>query len=179
MVVVDRDAAYWREQLNSLHSDLFGPAKADSLALVQLEVIDRATDETIQRLIAAGLLSKTARAARTLYPSGDKAEAAPLSDDERARAKSCRERAARKLKMAQVLGEGGFDEEARKALLEAIPMFAGTLAVEHRLPEPTELKDALQSPLSHHWSGSLPVLRAFAEGPGLDWKPVAECLARV
>jgi hypothetical protein len=179
VVVVDRDAANWREKLNSLHSDLFGPGKTDPLAPVRLEVIDRATDETIQRLIAAGLLSKTARAARTLYPSGENAEAAPLSDSECARARSCRERATRKLKMARVLGEGSFAEEARAALLEAIPLFAGALAVEHHLPEPPELKDALQAPLSHHWGGALPVLRAFAGDPGLDWRPVAECLARV
>jgi hypothetical protein len=179
VVVVDRDAANWREQLDSLHSDLFGPGKTDPLAPVQLEVIDRATDETIQRLVAAGLISKTARAARTLYPSGDNTDAVPLSDGERAKANSCRDRATRKLKMARVLGEGGFNEEARAALLEAVHTFATALAVEHRLPEPPELKDALRTPLSHHWGGALPVLKAFAQESGVDWKPVAECLARV
>jgi superfamily II DNA or RNA helicase len=179
VVVVDREAANWREKLNSLHSDLFGPGKIDPLAPVQLEVIDRATDESIQRLIAAGLISRTSRATRPLYPAGENTEAPPLSDEERAKAKSHRDRAARKLKMARVLGEGGLDEEAREALLAAIPMFAGALAVEHRLPEPTELKDALQPPLSHHWGRALPVLRAFAEEPGTAWKIVAEGLASV
>jgi superfamily II DNA or RNA helicase len=59
------------------------------------------------------------------------------------------------------------------------PMFAGALAVEHRLPEPIELKDALQPPLSHHWGEALLVIRAFVEKPGSDWKPVADCVAGV
>jgi len=41
---VDREAANWREKLNSLHSDLFGRAKPTH-SPVRLEVIDRATDE--------------------------------------------------------------------------------------------------------------------------------------
>ena len=179
VVIVDRDAANWREQLESLHADLFGPGKADPLAPVQLEVIDRATDETIQRLISAGLLNKTARAARLLYPGRHNGSPVILSDEERTRAQVHRERATRKLKMARVLGEGGFDEEARQSLLEAIRTFAAVLAVERRLPEPTELTDALQPPLSHHWAEALPTLKAFAQEPGSDWKPVAECLARI
>ncbi|HEY3916098.1 MAG TPA: DEAD/DEAH box helicase [Verrucomicrobiae bacterium] len=179
VVVVDREAASWRETLNSLHSDLFGPGKADPLASVQLEVIDRATEETIQRLIAAGLISKTARAARQLFPGQENAGPVALSTEERTKAKVHRERATRKLKMARVLGEGGFGEEARLALLEAIQTFAGALAVEHRLPEPSELKDALQPPLSHCWADALPTLKTFLQQPGSDWKPTAECLGRV
>jgi len=179
LVVVDRDAANWREKINSLHQDLFGPGKIDPLAPVQLEVIDRATDESIQRLIAAGLISKTSRAARTLYPSGESAEAAPLSDQERARAKACRDRGSHKLKMARVLGESGFHEEARHPLLESIHAFGTALAIEHRQPEPPEVRDALRPPLSHHLAGALPILKAFVEEPGSDWRPAAECLVHV
>jgi hypothetical protein len=176
VVVVDREAANWREKLKSLHSDLFGPGKADPLAPVQLEVIDRATDEAIQRLIAAGLISKTARAARLLFPGQGDVGSAALSAEERAKAKTHREHATRKLKMARVLGESGFGEEARLALLEAIHTFAGAMAVEHRLPEPLELKDALQPPVSHCWAEALPVLKTFVQEPKSDWKQAAECL---
>ncbi|MGO8765277.1 MAG: DEAD/DEAH box helicase [Limisphaerales bacterium] len=179
MVVVDREAANWRETLNSLHSDLFGPGKADPLAPVQLEVIDRATDETIQRLIATGLISKTVRAARQLFPGQDNAGSAALSAEEKARAKVHRDRANYKLKLARVLGESGFGGEARLALLEAIHAFAGVLAIEQRLPAPPELKDALQSPLSRCWAEALPVLKTFVQEPGSDWKQAAECLTRV
>jgi hypothetical protein len=179
LVVVDREAANWRETLNSLHSNLFGPGQADPLAPVQLEVIDRATDETIQRLIAAGVISQTARAARQLFPGQDPGGSAALSAEEKARAKVHRERATHKLKLARVLGEGGFGEEARLALLEAIHTLARALAVEQRLPEPSELKDALQPPLAHCWAETLPALKTFVQEPESDWKPAAECLARV
>ncbi len=179
VVVVERDAAGWSRQLGSLHAELFGPGKADPLAPVQLEVIDRATDETIQRLVAAGLISRTTRAVRPLLASGDTAETAPLSAEERARAGSFRERAARKLKMAGVLGAGGFDDEARQAVLETIQQLAGALAVEHRLSEPAGLSDALGAPLSHLWGEALPALRALVGNPGSSWKPAAERLARV
>ncbi len=178
LVVVDREAANWREKLAALHADLFGPGTTDPLAPVQLEVIDRATDEAIQRLTAAGLLAKTTRAQRPLFPLEDAAGAAALTAEETARAKLHREQAARKLKLARVLGEGGFGEEARPALLESLRTYAAALAVEHRLPEPSEPGDALQSPLAQHWAGALPVLKAFVEAPGSDWKPVADCLAR-
>jgi len=53
--------------------------------------------------------------------------------------------------MARVLGNAGFADEARSALLDAIHGMGSALAVERRLPEPAELKDALQPPLSHRW----------------------------
>ena len=68
-VVVERDAAQYREQLGSLHEEYFGPGRWDPLAPVRLEVIDRATDEALQRLIDAGLLAKTTRASRPLWPA--------------------------------------------------------------------------------------------------------------
>ena len=177
-MVVDREAANWREKLAALPADLFGPGKTDPLVPVQLEVIDRATDEAIQRLTAAGRLAKTTRAQRPLFPLEDAAGDAVLSAEEMAKAKLHREQAARKLKLARVLGEGGFGEEARPALLEFLRTFATALAVEHRLPEPLEPADALQVPLAQHWAGALRVLKTFVEAPGSDWKPGADYLGR-
>jgi hypothetical protein len=177
VVVVDRDAAQWREKLNSLHSDIFGPGKIDPLAPVQLEVIDRATDETIQRLIAAGLISTTTRATRPLLPLSETAESAPLSPEEQVRAKAHNELAARKLKMARLLGEGGFADEARPSMLEALLSFGRALAVQQRLPEPAHVQEVIQPPISHAWAESLPVLKGFVEESASDWKAIAECLA--
>lgn len=179
VVVVDRDAANWREQLNSLHADLFGPGKIDPLAPVQLEVIDRATDETIQRLVAAGLITRTSRASRPLHPLGDNPEATPLSEQERARVEACRDRATHQLKLARVLGAGGFGDEARQPLLDSIHAFAAALAIEHRQPEPSDVNDALRPPLSQHLARALPILKAFVEQPSADWKPAADCLSEV
>jgi len=177
VVIVDREPAQWQEKLKSLHSELFGPGKTDPLAPTQLEVIDRATDETIQRLIAAGLISKTTRASRPLFPAEEPAGSTPLSAEEQAKAKTHRDRAARKLKMARVLGNTGFADEARPALLEAIHAIGCGLAVESRLPEPPELKDALMPPLSHQWKEALPAITGFVQDAAADWKSVATPLA--
>lgn len=176
VVIVDRDPAQWREKLGSLHTELFGPGKTDPLAPTQLEVLDRATDDAIQRLIAAGLISKTTRASRPLFPIEDDPAAAPLSSEEQAKAKAHRERATRKLKMAHVLGDSGFAEEARPALLEAILSFSCALAVEARLPEPPDANDALTAPLSHQWKDALPAVAEFVRDADADWKAVADSL---
>jgi hypothetical protein len=179
IAVVERDAAQWVEKLKSLHAELFGPGKTDPLAPVRLEVMDRATDEALQRLIDAGLVGKTTRAARPLLPGENAAAAAPLSAEEQAKARSHRDRAARKLKMARVLGDGGFEQEARPALLDAMQAFGCALAIERRLPEPTEAKDAFDAPLSHAWAEALPTLKTFLHQPDADWKPAAELLSKV
>ncbi|MDE3065932.1 MAG: DEAD/DEAH box helicase [Verrucomicrobiota bacterium] len=177
IVVVDRNPADWREPLKNLHAEFFGRGKSDPLAPVQLEVLDCATDEAIQRLIGMGLISKTTRATRPLFPSDEASAAKPLSAEELAKAKAHRDEAARKVKMARVLGNAGFADEARAALLEAIHGMGSALAVERRLPEPAKLKDVLQPPLAHGLGEALPVLREFVHNPASAWKPAAERLA--
>jgi hypothetical protein len=166
--------------LQGLHTDLFGPGQTDPLAPVQLEVIDRATHEALERLLAAGLITRTTRASRQLFPpAGPDRVPDALSAEELARAKAHRERAARQLKMARVLGEGGFGPEARPALLESVSALAAALAVEHRLPEPGAVQDALRPPLALHWAETLPALRTFVQEMEADWRPVAEALGRL
>ena len=179
VAVVDRDPALWRAKLGSLHAELFAPGKTDPLAPVQLEVIDQATHAALGRLIAAGVISNATRAVRPLLPSEQTTVATALSTAEIAKAKAHRVRATRKLQMARLLGDSGFADEARPALLAAIHAFGATLAVESRQPEPTELDDALQPPLSHLWSSALPVLKEFVDNPAADWKRPAECLQRI
>src|SRR5207248_798817 len=136
-VVVDRDAAQWREKLGSLHEEYFGPDQTDPLSPVKLEVIDRTTDEALQRLIEAGLISKATRAIRPLWPiEAGEAAPPPLSSAEQEKAGAHRQRAARKLKMAQVLGQSGFSDEARTALLDGLLPLSCALAIERCLPEP-------------------------------------------
>ncbi len=179
LAVVDRDAATWREKLRPLHEELFGNGQCDPLAPVQIEVIDRATHEALERLIAAGLVTSTIRASRPLFPAEDAAAAPPpLSAEERAKADAHRQQAARKLKMARLLGEGELLDEARAALLEATHALARARAVESRLPEPPTLSDALLPPLSHGWADSLPLLRRFESDPQTEWREVNAALQR-
>jgi hypothetical protein len=178
-VVVERDAPQWRERLNGLHHEFFGPGQSDPLAPVQLEVVDRATHDALERLATAGLLTLTARASRSLFPepTGESAPS-PLSTEERARADAHRSQAGRKMKMARLLGGGGLDEEARGPLLEAMHTLARAIAIEARLPEPASLEDALLPPLSHSWKEAAPALRAFVNDTAQPWQPVLETLEK-
>jgi hypothetical protein len=69
-----------------------------------------------------------------------------LSDEERLRVNSHRERAKRKLKIARVLATEELLEEARQALEEAILYQGRAYAVEARLSEPENPGDVLMSP---------------------------------
>jgi superfamily II DNA or RNA helicase len=174
-VVVERDAPQWRENLTALHQDYFGPGQSDPLAPVRLEVVDRATDEALQRLFEAGLAARTTRATRPLWPpEAGPVSPAPLTDTEREKAAACRQRAARKLKMAAVLAGGGLTEEARAALLDAVLPLGCALAVENRLPEPASVQDALLPPMGLVWKDTLSILRDFVQD---DSQPVAAAAA--
>ena len=143
-------------------------------------MIDRATDEALQRLIDAGLLAKTTRASRPLWPA-EPAEAAPPPALRRrtGEASAHRQRAARKLKMARVLCDAELSEEARVALLDAALALGRMLAVEARLPEPTSLDDALLPPLSPCWKEALTPLRQFVADAGSAWQPAMQALASI
>src|SRR5213078_2361242 len=94
VTVVDRDAGVWREHLAPLHQELFGKENSDPLAPVKLEVIDRATDEALQRLIESGLLMPATRATRQLCAASDAGAAAvALSEEERQKASAHRTQA--------------------------------------------------------------------------------------
>jgi SNF2 domain-containing protein/helicase-like protein len=176
-VVVDRDAAQWQDQLNGLHEQYFGAGQWDPLSPVRLEVIDRATDDALQRLIALGLVTRTTRAIRPLFPA-EEASAQPrsLSNAERQQADAHRQQAARKLKMARLLGDGGLCEEARSCLLDAILPLGRALAVENQLPEPENIEHALAAPISHHWKNALTPLRQFNGDAAAAWKPTCELM---
>jgi superfamily II DNA or RNA helicase len=177
-LVVDRDAAQWRERLNDLHGDFFGPGLSDPLSPVQLEVVDRATHEALERLTAAGLIAMTTRASRPLFPEPETGSAPPpLSPKERAWADAHRAHAARNLKMARLLGDGGMTDEARAPLLDAAFALARALALESRAPEPASLDDALLPPLSHCWKEALMPLRQLQTDPNTNWQTASQALA--
>ena len=179
-VVVERDATLWRERLASLHQDLFGEGKWDPLAPVKIEVIDRATDEALRRMAEAGLIAPSTRAIRSLYPAaGNGSGAVVLSEEERQRALAHRQQASRKLKMANLLEGGGLSEEARDALREAMLWTGRALAVEHRLPEPAEMKESLRPPMSLLWGDALSTLHELASSPSLPPTRVTEVLQKL
>jgi superfamily II DNA or RNA helicase len=163
-VVVEGQAALHRPRLEALHTELC--ADLESVAPVRLEVLDRATHEALERLIAAGLIASVSRAARPLHPVAE--THAPLSADELARAKTYRDLAARKLKMARLLADGGLPDEARPPLLDAALAMSRALAVEARLPEPGALDDVLSPPLAAAWGQHAIAIRDYFAQPNAD-----------
>ena len=100
---------------NALQQSLDGTLPGQSL-----QVVDRATYETIQRLIEKGVLSLN-QEARTLHQST--AMDKPQQEAQARRIEKARQRlkqAERKYSMAQVLSNGGFAIEALPALSEAV-----------------------------------------------------------
>jgi len=177
LVVVDRDAPEWMGKLIPLHQELFGRGAESPLAPTMLEVIDRATDEALKRMETAGLIAPTSRGSRLLFPVEEHAPAsAPLTAEEREKAGAHRSHAIRKLRAARLLGDGGLAEEARQALHETTLSLARAFAVENRLLEPAEAKDAIIPPLAQGWGDALPAFHRFLSNPSSDWKPVANIL---
>jgi superfamily II DNA or RNA helicase len=164
VVVVDRDAPLYREQLSTPFEEFFGKDVSDPLAPVTLEVIDRSTDEAMTRLVASGLISPSTRAIRELCVSGEESSS-KLTEAERQIAQEHRRQASRKLKMAALLGGGGLLEEEREALLQAGLWLGKALSVENKLSEPASLEDTLRAPHTIFWADHLSAIRNYVSDP--------------
>jgi len=175
VVVVDKDAPAHREKLSETFEEYFGSDVSDPLVPVRLEVIDRATDEAMARLAAAGLIAASTRAIRDLGGNGGDA-ASGISEADRLAALGYRRQAQRKLKMAGLLGSGGLAEEERDALLQAAAFLSRALSVENRIAEPGSLEDALRPPHALGWGESLGVIRAYVSDPSAPPAPASAAL---
>jgi hypothetical protein len=178
VAVVETDANLWHEKLSSLHKELCENGAAKPATTI--EVIDRATDEAVKRLMEAGLLSQSVRAIRPLYSrEGETPAQSPLSESERQKAFAYCEKAGRKLKMALLLENGDLVEEAREACLETVVLLGRAIAVAKRMQEPAELDEALKAPISIYWGEALPVIGKLAATPCSPVAPVAETLQKI
>ena len=171
-VVVEGQAALHRPRLEALHAELC--ADIESIAPVRLEVLDRATHEALERLIAAGLIAPISRASRPLHPVA--ATPAPLNAQELARAQAYRDLAARKHKMARLLAGGGLPDEARTPMLDAALALSRALAVENRLPEPGTLEAVFEHPLAAAWGAPVAVLQDFVSQPAADGQVLIQAM---
>ena len=175
LVVVERDSSVWRERLRPAYEKLVGNQQSGPPDDIRLEVVDRSTQEAVQRLCDAGLLQMRIRATRHLHPETG-AASKPLSDEERAQIASRRDCFKRKLKMARILAGEDLLDEARDALREAI-LFAGrVIAGEARLPEPSNLEEVLVSPLAARWGDHRPLIHEFLANPAGELDPLLRAL---
>jgi Mn-dependent DtxR family transcriptional regulator len=163
VVVVDRDACGLSESIGSLHARFFGPGKTDPLAPVNLEVIDRATFEALQRLEQQGLVKRTVRATRVIPAEGS--TTAPLTDEETRRIEELRQSASRRLKAAKALLGVELADEARTAALEAALSLGTIAAIRNRLPHPESTDQLVKAPWNSAWNGGAAALQKIIADP--------------
>lgn len=95
----------------------------------RVELLDRATYEAVQRLVAAGLVQLTPGARRQLHRSAALASPEPAARERRLeRARTAFGRGERQQRMATVLAGGGFPQEALPPLAAAVRAALACLA---------------------------------------------------
>jgi hypothetical protein len=114
---------------------------AGQAAKPKLEILDRTTFETIQRLIAAGHLQPGSESVRRLYESPTLRASSSDQAARYAEARKIFEQGDRKSKMSELLRDNGFVTEALPPLKEAAAISLQALAClfEMRLPEKEQL----------------------------------------
>ena len=121
LAVLDGDGATVQSERERLASEAGAP---------RVEVLDRATYEAIERMTAAGLLHKAGDAPRDLVRSPRLGEdRAAMHRQRMAQGAEQLATAERKLRMALLLAQGGFAEEAMPALSEGLALAATARAL--------------------------------------------------
>lgn len=171
LVVAEPAATARGPWLDNLLGEFFPPVHEDGRCPVNLEILDRTTYETIERLVAAGLLATRHTARRSLL-DGEPVEQAPppLSAAERARLAEHRGLAAHALRRAGVLGEAGFEAEAGASLREATSHLGRALAVARRRDPPDDESRWTQPPWDTLWGGAAAAVQGLLADPAADWR---------
>lgn len=127
LAVLDGDSAALADERERLSG-------RDGAGSLPVEVIDRASWQAMQRLVAAGLV-QLADGARVLHKSAGLAGDDVARPDPAARVADLLRQADRSARMASVLAAGGFAEEAVPLLTKALALGAGAaLARRDELP---------------------------------------------
>ena len=126
LMVVEEDGKKVQSQASRLLDESF----ADAEQKPHLELLDRNAYEAIQRLIQAGVLQMPGAEGRPLHRSPRMEDDSEKREAEKRlrQARQILSQAERKMKMAQVLSQGGFPIEALPALNEAVEAALHSLA---------------------------------------------------
>jgi hypothetical protein len=160
VALVDRDAELWRPRLEAAHADTWKHAPTEAPRLL---VLDRATQASLAALAAAGLITLSTAATRTLHPlpAATETRPAPLSPETQQRLATLRDLATRRLKAARALLAADLPEEAAAPAREALHALVSARALQHRWAEPADLPACTRAP----WSTLLPATaKPFAAG---------------
>ena len=110
--------------------------------VLNVQVIDPATHESMLRLAEAGLIALPGGELREVYPASGPERSE--SDGRVLRAKALTDRAEHKLKAAVLLVGGGFAEEARAPAVEAARLAVAALAAMRAKSEPGDAESAAE-----------------------------------
>jgi hypothetical protein len=125
LVVVDRDAEQLAGVVQRLHAEAHGKEPAGPV-----EVLDRVTYETIQRLEKLGWVKLASGAEAELHRSAGLKRPGPSPEERRRnRATELAGEAGKKLRMGRLLAEGGFPSEALAPVRDAVELALRALAV--------------------------------------------------
>ncbi len=179
LAVVEKDVKACASALADVHKSLFGPGLTDPLAPVQLEVMDRATFEALDRLIKAGLIVPGTRAVRDLMEGSSEKAKPSLTPEELQQIKEWEGKRDRKLKMAELLLAGGLEEEARIPLREAVFFEGCVLAQVNHLTQPGSPEEAVMPPILSVWGTFREVVAAFVRANNAPQVPVVEAIRQM
>lgn len=181
VVVADHVAHARAPWMDALREEVFAPADVPASSS-HVEVIDRASFETIERLVAAGLLQRADTVRRDLLEvASETAVPPPLTAEEEARLRDASAMAGRLLRRAEVLGNADFAEDAVASLREALLPLAVARALRDRRAVPTTLGDLLVGDAAASWGDVRPVVESLVgPSPGLppgEWHRAHGALA--
>lgn len=136
-----------------------------------LEVVGRATHEALRRLVARGVLAEPENTIRRLF-TAERGLAQPrlAPESDKARVLELRRQAALAYRRArQLLASLSFDA-ARQPLEESVVLLGRAYAVQRRLAEPQDVRQAVSEPFAGLWGDTLAVLGELLASDG---SPVA------
>ncbi|MDA2923628.1 DEAD/DEAH box helicase [Acidobacteria bacterium AH-259-L09] len=129
LAVVDGQAEQFRPLTEKLLRESFAAANSPANERPLLELVDRTTYETIQRLIDSGLLKANTESVRQIHRSSAFSTTdSRVNEQRRKEAQKIFSQADRKMRMAALLADGGFAIEAVPPLCEAIDSALKALA---------------------------------------------------
>ncbi len=169
LLVAEGDPAAAASCAERIRDDWFGIEKGGSTPTV--EVVGRATHEALRRLVDRGVLTEPEGSARVLYAAGlGLAQPRLAPDSEQARVLELRRQAAAAFRRARQLVASLSFEAARQPLEESVVLLARAYAVQRRLAEPQEVRQAVSETFEGLWGDTLPVLGELLSADG---SPVA------
>ncbi len=134
IITIDGNPAQIQERIQAIANELFDTPR-------DIELLDRQTAETLQRLIDSGLLQQSGQIT-PLYPAPEPLQ---LSEKTKARMAELKVDAERNLSMADLLQENGFPDGAIAPLQQAIRKLTVFQALEKGDPEPEKPEEGFSN----------------------------------